>query len=446
MHRKVFSLMFVAALSMPLVAQAADPVIVKVDRAVVQPGSVIVITGRNFDKDVKKIRIEVGGKKCMVTQSTETEVMFVVSLDTKPGKTKIVLTLAGKKAEFAIEVKDKIDEGSADGGKKSEDTNKTKLIVVESLNPKGAPGGKTALTVKGKTLKMADGFRINVEVLFGKTRIVKSKVEVKGNRFELTFPPISRKLYPGTYTVQSSFQLARQKSRYRGDWLKSATDEEKKLYRRINRVDFFPIGSDTDNKAESERLRRLYTTHLNKFHAILEKMQSEYANASRCLFYKNNQVHEDVWKEYCAKQKLCKEIEDVEKAAKSTRYVPRNGRYLKDSWKTFLKSEFKKIVAEYKSVEELSAKYVSARFPATDAALKEMASVLVDLMINRTEEMLKRSKLKPVQNPRVFYGVESLTPVSKASFGRYMQLRNKSLRELNPKQIIGEPDPEEKGK
>ncbi|MDF1666420.1 MAG: IPT/TIG domain-containing protein [Planctomycetota bacterium] len=446
MHRRVFSLMFVAALSVPIVAHAADPVIDKVDRAVVQPGSVIVITGRNFNKDVTKIRIEVGGKKCMVTQSSDTQVMFVVSLDVKPGKETIILTLGGKKAKYPIEVKEKIDEGKSDGGKQSEDSSKTQLIVVESLSPRGVNGGKTALTVKGKTLKMVDGFKLNIEVLFGRNRIVKSKVEVKGNRFELTFPPISRKLYPGTYTVQSSFQLARQKSRYRSVWLKTASAEDKKLYRRVNRTDFFPIGSDSDNKAESKKLRDAYTVRLESFHKIFEKLQSEYASASRCLFYKNNKVHEDVWKEYCAKLKLCKEIEDLEKAANSTTYVPKNGRYLKDSWKTFLKSEFKKIVAEYQKVERLSAKYVSARFPETDAALKEMASVLVELMINRTSEMLKRSKLKATENPRAFYGVENIPAGAKGTAGRYMQLRNKSLRELNPTKLLGKPDPEEKGK
>lgn len=446
MRRKVFSLMFVVALSAPLVAQAADPVITKLDRNIVQPGSVIVISGRNFVVDAKKIRIEVGGKKCMVTQSTETEVMFVVSLDTKPGKHFIELTIAGKKAKFPVEVKESIDEGGADGGKRSEDTNKTKLIVVEELSTKGAPGGKTSIVVKGKTLKMADGFRLNLEVLYGKTRIVKSKVEVKANRFELIFPPFARKLYPGIYTVKSSFQLARQKSRYRSKWLKNATSEDKQLYRRINRVDFFPIGSEADNKVESAKLRRIYTKHLENMDKILAKMQVEYANASRCLFYKNGKVFEDLWKEYCAKNNLCKEIEDVEKAAKSTKYVPNNARYLKDTWKTYLKSEFKKLVAEYKAVLSLSSRYVSARYPETDAALKEMATVISNLMISRTEEMLKRSKLKPLVDPRVYFGVESIPVGTTRSYARYVQLRKKALRELNPTKIVGAPDPEEKKK
>lgn len=445
MYRKVFSLIFMVALLAPISAQAADPVIVKLDRTIVQPGSVVVITGRNFDKDVTKIRIEVGGKRCMVTQSTETQVMFVVSLDTKPGKTSIILTLAGKKAKFDIEVKKEIDEGKTDNGQKSEDTSKTKLIVVEELTSKGSKGGKTALSVKGKTLKMADGFRLTIEVRYGKTRIAKSKVEVKGNSFELTFPPISRKLYPGTYTVQSSFQLARQKSRYRSGWMKKASDEDKKLYRRINRVDFFPIGSEADNKVETKKLQETYTKHLDNMHKIFEKLQLEFANASRCLFYKNNKVHEDSWKEYCTKLKLCKEVEDLQKAAKATTYVGRNGRYLKDTWKTFLKSEFKKLVAEFDRIETLSARYVSPRYPETDAALKEMAALFVDLMLNRTEEMLKRSKLKPVQNPREYFGVAKIKKSLKASTGRYRQLREKALRELNPTKIIGEPDPEEKG-
>ena len=63
MRRKVFLAIVAMSFLLPTIAHAADPVIEKLSRTVVQPGSVVVIKGRNFNKDVSKIRIEVAGKK-----------------------------------------------------------------------------------------------------------------------------------------------------------------------------------------------------------------------------------------------------------------------------------------------------------------------------------------------------------------------------------------------
>ena len=271
---------------------------------------------------------------------------------------------------------------------------------------------------------------------------------MKDNAFSHTFGPFGRSLYPGAYTVIASFKLSRQKSKLRSQWRKTASDDDKKNYKRIIRTDFFNIGTVADTKIETAKLRRIYTKHLEKMHKVFEKLQTSYAAASKCLFYKGGKAHEDIWKEYCLKQKLCQTDEQFEEIKKNSKsYVGRGGKYLKEpTWRRLLKAEFAKVISEYKSVKLLSKRFVTPRFPKTDAALVEMSSLLVDMFLNRTVEMQKRTKLKLSDNLRQLYEVTLLPTSERPNSGRYMQLRNKSLRELNPTKIIGEADPEKKGK
>jgi hypothetical protein len=441
LSRKICVLFLGAFLALQSVAYAANPVIVKLDRNVVQPGSVVIITGRNFVVDLKKIRIEVGGKKCMVTEATITQIMFVVSLDAKVGKSKIELSVSGKKTQFPIELKDKIEEGTNDGGAAKEDLSNTKLIVINSLTSKGADGGKTALSVTGKTQDLMDGMFLDVIVNFGKSEIVRGRVTVKDNAFKHTFEAFAGKVLPGTYTVNSQFRVSRQKYKIRKEFIKRQGKKILKTHREIKRVDFFELGSKSEAKAESAKIKKLYEGLIAQIDTVFQKLQNNYGGTSRCIYYRSGKVDEAPWKKYCFAQGLCKSDAEFEVLKKNKRYVGRGGKYLNaTAWRALLTAEFGKIVNIYNKAEKISGKYITTRFPKTAEAVRDLCKLTIDLTLKRTAHMKTVSKLPATDNPREYYKVTEVPAGVVRGATYFTQLVKRCKRELDPTKMVGEPD------
>lgn len=444
----VRNLLILTLILIPSTCFAQDPIILKVDRNPVPPGSALLITGRNFTKDTKKIKVEVGNQPCMVSQSSETQIYVVTNEKAKIGKGKLVVTIGGKKAELPLEVVDpknyKAPTNDGDGEKAM--PNFSKIIVVESLTQATNSNGQRIFRVKGVTQKMADDFKVYIEIKFGPKSIVTGSAKIKGNRFQYDSEAFKGEIFPGAYTVITNFSLRRQSRRLRKKWLKTMDKTDIPNYQNVLRQDFFTIGDKAEGKKKAAELRVKYERLLKTLRKSFDDMQFAYAATARSMFRKGRKIEEKPWQDWVVKQGYVKNKNEPEpeldKLRKKKTYL--RGAYLNDSaWTKYVKDICSTVKDVRQKAQKLKSSFKTPRYPDTDYVLEELVGQIASLAYIRTVYLYQRNELKLSNEFKKEVEWGNLPYKTNASGVRIDSLFVKAEAELDPKKFAK--DMEKKG-
>lgn len=434
------TLAWALALSCSLFAMAQDPVITKaaagdgvrnVGKAA--PGSALAISGSNFGTDFDKVRVEIGGKECIVT-GVEPSLIFVLTpQELSTGKTELVVSVSGKKAKYAIEVvkQDALDRDAGDAsGAAGRPAQIAKPIMVETIEAVTVAGGQ-AFRVRGASPSLVDEMSINLAVSYGDKRLSVGTAKVKTGRFEGTLEPLNGVIPPGVYFVEVTFRLSRQPFAAKKAFMdKTKPDERKDLERFVN-TEAYDLGDPAEAKSLKEDVRKKYQALMVKLDKTFDGAQSDYAATARSMFRTNRKLDDEAWSKWLFEQGFVAETKDVENLKKNTRYL--KGPYLDSkSWEARVKKAVEAANESYKEIETLGKKYVVSPFPALDKMLLQMAQILVEMEIFRSRELFKRNEVKFSDDFRKEMGADQIPTGSEFSSGEYRRLHKRCERILDP--------------
>lgn len=438
------------ALTLPLPAFAA-PSILRLDRKKAPPGSVVIITGRGFIDDIKKITVTLGDKPCMVTEAAVgtpkgDQIMVVTPLELKVGQYNFKVTIKGESAEHPFEIIDPKDLGKVDDGANPKGNEQlSKLVRVETLSVEPGAAGKTAVRVAGKTEKMADGLKLSLVLKFGDVVLKNGFAEVKDNAFSVALGPFTGDFFPGAYTVEITFPVNRQPRRVVRKWAKTVDKSIIKEFQDLKRVDYLEIGDAEQGKRKAELARKSYDKLLEEADKIFQEAQDTYAATARCLFKKGRQYDIEKWQEWLFAQGFVKETGKVKELQRLNKCLSKP--YINEKgWLNFLKTQLQKIKKLRSEILEEEKRYIVPRFPETNEALKELMSVLADLNFRRTKDLFERNNLKFEKRMDMLKDADlaDLKPASRATVGRFKGLVKQANLELHPNSVMKEGAPDEK--
>jgi hypothetical protein len=438
--RMLFALVC-CSLSLTAMAHAEDaaPVITSLSATKTLKDSAVDIHGSNFGSDASKVKVSIAGKVCIVNFVSNKIIMILTPSTVKPGKTVLLLTVEGKKANaMAIEILDrkglskdfwkKETERVEVSERKKIETENSELLLLERLETKAHSDGRYVIEIAGSAKELIDDCRVQVHLSFFGKFIGRKYITVKDNKFQCQFGPFDKELFPGIYEINIYFLLHRQRYVVRHEWRKVKSKDKSRQLAKLKSRSYYKIGTEAEAKdmAKSalEKHRILYETLSSQ----LQDLQDCYASSTRCFFKKGKKLNERYWKQWLEGYRFVKTAADWERIKKDRRCVKKSNHLDAKKWEEYIAQNLTSLRAQYFELQRAEEKYLASRYPIISGHLQEMFTVLLDLYLGRTRVLYEQNRLNIPKDLVSQLGAMPFGSNPFSSVGRFVTLQRKIKR------------------
>ena len=435
----------------------AAPRILSLDRNEGPPGSVILVHGQGFEAPVKAITATLGGKPCLITEVTDTRIYLLSAPDCALGAGQLAIRISDHPLTaqpFMVLDPKKIGEGywrrRTDEAERSQresfERERNAMLRIGELRLETDAQGAVRLHATGRADPFADGFRLGLQVQFSGRLVANALAEIHDGRFEASFGPYRRSLFPGRYTVRVSFMLGRQRRSLRLPWIRKIGSERALALQAVEDWKHVELGDLERAEALSLKTRRRYAEICLSLEEQLEELQIVYASTVRSLFRSGQALDLPAWEKWVVAQRFAKDAASLARLRNERRYM-RGVHIDPTAWEQHIRSLMSSLRVQYRAVDDIGAEFLVPRYPNAHRKMRSLLSILFDLARTRTRVLFERSGLAVPVDLWTEFGFSPFDPSARSTVGRFRTIlrqldRDLSLESLRRSAVEQRPEPE----
>jgi hypothetical protein len=418
-------------------ADDANPVVAKLSRSAAVCDASVDLEGRNFGSVAAKVKVSIAGKSCMINFVSDKIIMILTPSHAKPGKTVLLLTVNGRKANaMPFEILDRKEVSEEYWKKQTEEVEVTKRKLTEDVDSKliGLEGWRTVpdkggaykIEVWGHAKKLVDESRLIVRIFFMDEVVEHRYAFVKSNKFKATFGPYRRDLFPGIYRVKLDFLMSRQRWGIRQNTMAAFSKEEMRRYHRMGNQFFYRVGTELDSLQQSKKMLDKKIAIVDELTDSLIDLRHKYASATRCFFRNGKVLEEEKWRQWLKESYLTRSHADWLKVKEDLSVISKSGTHLDAvKWEDYISKNLKKIRKLSDQFQGDMSNHLMSRFPQFNRLLSQLIGTLMDLNLKRTRSLFEYNRIRITRDLESLFGLVPFRSLPSNSVARFKTLLNK---------------------
>jgi len=404
-----------------LCAAADAPVIERVlddqgnPTTVVEPSRTFEVRGQNLyvppadpkTKGFRGLSATLGGRPLTIRAASPTSLWFYVGGEQpKRKKQALVIRVGAKSVRVTVEV-GLMGQG-VDGKGKNHPEPQVLPFQITSFKHATTPAG-SVFSAAGEIKCLVDGMKLGLTVSYKGEEIRSRAIKLAGTRFEVSFGPFRKTAPVGTYALELSFTLNRQRPALIRALRKKLAAEGKRgkealePYKSVRRRAYLNVGGTgpggqllpKDRAPQETEVREWVLSSVSEIELMLTELEAALALAQRIYFRDPGQssVDEARYLAWLVDKGHAKDEAEAKRLFADTRFASRRGELDDQAWVAWAKEKlFSRLRTEVTATRAFNAETLCPIAPKVEALVLRAQGELLE--IARCKPLFKRAKLK----------------------------------------------------